>query len=520
MYLSLIKRNIDQLLSGKLLPIILVYSLYMAYLRRELSGININYSEFVLLSLTDHYYLLHFLILYFTFFIFSLVKKDETMIWIRSDTFLRYFLSQAISFFSLSSIIVLLHLFIALSAGFGLRVENKFSAVFPPQNTTATLLDMLEQNYRTPAFSLCILIVFMIIGLTFLGIIISFLNTFLTYRSVVICIIFLYSLMLLSIRSELDTIIPYVFINNYIILHHSLILFDQSYYKILISELIVLTAMLLAIKKIGVGSKDFIGLLRNKKAFLDVWVLEKLFSKKNVIIMCILAILMPLSFALKYKNITFNDLFILQFYGHRIGYFDIQSIIQLLVFNGTPIYLFGYFLEQELAERSSLVTIRIRHKKIWLVTIIKSSLFFIVSYVFLTVLSTLFIASLRGFRFSGYKLFETTGIQQIIPLHLIVMALSSKILELCFSFLFLLLLFCWTRGATSGFVLLASSYLCSLSTWPLVKYIPTGISSLSRLKEFAGNDGIPYPVTIYVLIASIAVLYAVLYNRAFKKFFD
>lgn len=525
LYLNIIKKNIDQLLSSKYVVVITVYSLYLMYLRNGFSDITLNYWEFVLLAMTDHYYILYFFILSFLFFIFSTIRNEDALVWIRAKNYIRYFIAQCFSFFVASLIFIIVHLIIALSTGMGLQGVNDFITIFPDGNTSGLLLEALSQHFQTPIHAVIIVGLFMIMGMTFFAILISAFNVFYSPRIVILLVAVLYFLMLLGMRSDMDTKFPYIFLNNYLLLHHSISVFGDNYYITIITEFVLILLILILVKKYWYKSLSFFSqLFILKKSFISLWLLSKLISKKNMYIIVALLLLMFGSILIRYKNLTYPDLLFLQFYGHGTGYFNVQDFLRLIIFNGTPIYLFSLFLEKENTDRSSLVTIRMGNKNVWFNSMMKTALMFCCFYV----LATFVISTLMGFLFkldfSNYsyavQFFAIINVQPIPISTLIIFILSLKLTEILFSLLLVIVTFCITRSSVIGFIILLGSYsLCILNS-TIIKYIPTGLSSLSRLEEISGGNGVPYYLSISILIAVALCLLIVLRAGLFKKIFN
>ncbi|MFC4388322.1 hypothetical protein ACFOZ1_10965 [Gracilibacillus marinus] len=505
--ISIIKRNVNVFFNTEMWIVILVFSIYSAYLKREAITFNLSYFEYLIIVMTDHYYILYFMILSFTYLIYKLYREDNEIILIRSKTYLNYYVAQIASLFIISMSFILIHLIIPMVIGIGIRFESEFTNLSIDTNTI--IVGEFNQYFSNPFVALISIVFYLILGLTFLGSIFLFLNNFLTEKFVLIIIVCIYILMLLSIRSDVDSMIPFVFLNNYIILHHAFATIDSKYYLFIIVEVALLICMMYIMKKYWY-KKLSVRFFNNP---LDKWNLNMLFTKKNLIVIIVLSTFTVISIIIKYNNLTFFDVISIQFYGHGTGYFNFIYFISLVVYNGVPVYLLSYFLEKESINRSSVLTIRLQYKQIWLSSILRSSFIFILSYIILTITVTVIVSIVFGLSFNGYdymhQIFIGFGVNEVNTLKLLLIIIISKALELYFSFLFIFTLFGIVKNATTGFVLLELSYLLLLIDAQFVKYIPIGMSSLLRIAEFVGRNGITYLASIGILLISICLLYRV-----------
>ena len=517
MMTNLIKANIDKFITSKILIICLVFSLYSINLKKEAHTLQISYWEYVIYALTDHYYILYFMIISFIFIIFNIFKQTDEIIWIRTRSYIKFFMSQIVSLIVISSVYVLLHVIVTLTMGIGLSFNNQYTSIIADERFT---IRGFSHYYSTPFSASCLIVIYMILGFSFLGILFLFLKQFLHEIVVIISIITLYMFMLLSIRSDLDLDFPYLFLNNYIILHHSFVVLGDAYYFLPILELITIFFIVILIKRYWNINFSFSKYFSN---FFDKWNLSLLFSRNNVIIIITLTLFTILTTIFSHDTLTFLDVLFIQFNGHGVGYLNYLDFLQLIIYNGIPVYLLCYFLEKENTERSSLLMIRIRDKKSWLASILRTSLIFIVGYVTITIFITIIISFISGLSFDGFEyntnLFKNTGVGAISPSHLIMIILSTKSLELFVCFLSIFLLYCFTNTTLPGFLLISLAYFLCLIDLPMVKFNPFGMSSLIRLEEFIGETGLSYSLSTTILFILSVLLYTSIRSGSYKRIF-
>ncbi len=254
------------------------------------------------------------------------------------------------------------------------------------------------------------------------------------------------------------------------------------------------------------------------------WHIIKLFSKRNLFIMFLLNAMIIFSKAIQYKSLTFNDLLIYQFYGHGLGYFSLMDFLQMVVYNGVPIYFISNLLETAYNDRIMFLTIRLRKKIRWFYSIITSTSAFILIYVVLTILISLVCSYTLGLSFTGYNdlqfLFEENNLEYIDTWKLLIIITSSKFMELFLMFLLVFLVYIYTKNVTLGFIAIQCAYSVYLLNANFAKFIPIGLSSLSRISEFVGNQGIPYFTEIFLFLVTNILVYFLLRIEVKNKLFS
>ncbi|WP_153016336.1 hypothetical protein [Clostridium tepidiprofundi] len=518
----MIKKNVDEFLSKGIYIMIFVFSMVGLNLLRCAKVANITYWEYIISAMTNHYYILYFMIIFYLFSVFKIIKDDNEIILIRRRKYIDYFIVQAISLLLISTIFVLIHFFIVAIMGYGLNMGNRFIKNINYYNYNE-VIGIYSMYFKSPILAIITCAIYMILGLTFMSIVLMFLNNFLGKKLVVLCIVVMYILMLISLRTDVDKFLPLVFMNNYIILHHALAVLEKRFYIMIICEMFLSGFILLIIKKSWY--KEFT--LKKKLILMDGinnWYLKILFSRKNIFIMIAFIIISAVNISLKNDVLTINDLIVLQFYGHGIGYFNLMDFISLVIYNGIPIYVLAYFLEKENNDRSTFVTIRLKNKKQWFKSVMQCGFLLIFIYVLVSICITVIIGTFLGMRFSGYNyvkdLFLKNGLKITSPFCLYLIILTSKSLELIFYFLVVFTSYIYTKGATTGFLLVQLGYVSYFLPQNIAKYIPIGIASLSRMGEFVGNNGISYIFIMGILIMLNTMLYFYLKIGAYKRIFN
>lgn len=247
-----------------------------------------------------------------------------------------------------------------------------------------------------------------------------------------------------------------------------------------------------------------------KKAEIIKWYLRMLFCKNNILIMGVFNVVFVMNALFNNEVLTFNDLIILQFYGHGVGYFNFIDFIGLIIYNGIPIYLFSNFLEMERKDRSIFLNIRLKNKKQWFSSVIFCGIVFIFTYVLVSLCISFIVGMLYGFN---------NDLSTINVKSLYLLILITKSLELIFYFLVVITCYIYTKNSISGFLLVQSGYFSYFFKSDISKYTPMGMGSLARISEFVGEQGISCLVVVSILLTINIFIYLYLQSGVYKKNF-
>ncbi|MGV8149894.1 MAG: hypothetical protein ACLKAN_12915 [Alkaliphilus sp.] len=247
MVLSIARKNTSEFFTPKIWLVVIVFSVFTLSTLQSARILDSSYLEFILTALSEHYYIIYFMVPIYVAFVFMLLNSDNCAILIRSKRYINYFLSQVISLLVISSIFVFTHLFIAIILGYGLRFDNVFTL---NGNCPFHEVFLAYSNvFKTPLVTLFVIVIYWVTGLTFIGIMLLVLNHYLNKKLALTVIGASYLLMMAGLRSNIDDKIPFIFINNYVILHHAIAVLGSNYYYMFASKLVIISAALLLVKK-------------------------------------------------------------------------------------------------------------------------------------------------------------------------------------------------------------------------------------------------------------------------------
>lgn len=248
MILQILNRNINVFLSKQIWILISVFSVFSFRYLLDAKVKNLTLWDFMTNVITDQYYILYFLMIFYIFSVFKIIKDTNSLILIRTKKYIQYLFTQVISLFSISSILILIHILILGIMG---SILNK-NSIFSPEACNANeVIATFYTYFKTPILAISLHIIYMILGLTFVGILMLAISGFLKKKSTVAVIIALYILTLLGFNTDINKAIPFIFLDEYVILHHALDAFNSKFYIMILSEFIFASLILYVIGKFG-----------------------------------------------------------------------------------------------------------------------------------------------------------------------------------------------------------------------------------------------------------------------------
>ena len=497
---SLYKLEMNKLLSKKLIFLWLVLIIFN--LDTRING-NLSSQQFIVEALSNHYYTIYFMIPMFLLMIISGLDDDYQYALIRSKTSWNYFKSKIYAYGIFSTLFVLSQCLIIAIMSIGLRNDDSFN------NINSMMYDVLyfySNKFNSPSEIILYMTIYMILGIFMTSLLICTISHYFSKKTSIKIIIFVYLLSALSIKITVPKFISFLFINTYIIFHHSFI-FGIGITPNLIIEIL----FILLICKINKDywNKDISIKKTLKNRGIYRYHSKSLFSKSNIMAMTFVLIIMSMWKLTPLDNdLSVNNYLINIFSGSFFGEFNPFTLLEMLVLNLTPIYLLGIFIERECNDRTVFLNIRLGSTLPWFKSIITVSLKFILLYTVLNVLIPIFIGILLGTNFEP-------GIYNLIFTIFI-----TKLLSVVFEFFILFLVYTFTKNITVSFFILILFNLVSMILSKFIYYIPFGISSLLRYKfvlnEYGMNYGLNFKFVILELLILITIMLIYL-NSKHKK---
>lgn len=470
----------------------------------ERQSTNHSYEQFILHMLSEHYYLTYFMIPVFLLFTYKILEDDMDYVLIRSRFYWKYFSVKALAFFLNMIGFVSIQIVVFMLLGIGLHFDNSF--LVPGVHTFGVEELFIEyaKHFNSPVLAIIAASTYIIVGLTVISILYLMLHHFFEKKAVSVVMISLYVLMTFGLKIPSINGIPFLFMNNYIILHHNF----TSNGKIvmsLISMLIILISTGILVKYFWQKSPKLN--IKLSKRGITFYYARYLFTKRNVLIM--LAVLLFISIwkvvnVSFFKEATAKDFFLSMFYGHGVNEFNIFNFIEMLIVNGLPLYLFAIFIETINNEQSLGLTIRIKHKRKWTRAIVQIAVAFI----------ALYIALMIGI---GVVLCGMKGLPMDRSLVFLVQLSALKLLDILFQFFVFLMLFIWKRNVTMAFLVVLGSNVMSILPMAWVIYFPTGLSSVARSSLILGEEGVPFQMGMLILLVCVLCQWVYIKFKGYKK---
>ena len=485
---AIIRRNLYIVGKGKLL------ALFHGCIVFGISGrvaAALTYEQHILSVLTDHYYLIYFMIPMFLFICFSMIEDDTEIVVMRYRSYFRYFLSKWVSIAVLSVLFMGIQLLAVLLSGIGLPLENNW--ILSAGATQTELFTVLSDHFSSPISCFIGTMLYMLLGLCISGIFCMWIAHFLSKSWTSKVIMAFYIITAVSIKIPFLQELPITGFNHWIILHHNL----TGGHRFLITAITTLGLvifMLWTVKKywhwqLTVHSKKINGLTQ--------YYCREAITKKNMLVMIITTSIIAIWKYLQNPNTFVADDWIVRlFVGHGPGTFHILSFLEMLITNGLPIYLLAVFIERVASSHSIFVTIRLKTRYKLLKGIMKTSLIFITFYGLIFTLIPII----------GIYVLNLQTTAQTIPLLLLCVGL--KLLDIMTQFLLMMALYCLTKQTTIGFLALVGLNLLCILPGRISAYLPLGLSSMARIYLPQTQNGISAFWAYGVLIITGCIIFA------------
>jgi len=498
---AIVLRDVRQFFTGKVL-FLLFGCLLFGFAERQ--GTSLSYEQFVLNMITEHYYLTYFMIPVFLLFTYKILEDDMDYVLIRSRYYWQYFLAKASAFLLNMIGFVGVQFIVMMLLGIGLRKDNSFSLSRGNHFGMEELLIEYAKYFNTPLLASIMAGAYMIIGLTVISIVFLMLHHFLEKKTVSIVMITLYFFMTLGLKIPGLNRIPFLFMDNYIILHHNFTASGKIMMS-LISMLILLIVTGILVMYFWQKCPQWT--MKLQKRGITFYYARYLFTKRNVLVMLVVLIFISIW---KFVNIsvfegaTSEDYFLSMFYGHSVNEFHLFRFIEMLILNGVPLYLLSIFVETINNEQNLGLTIRMKHKRNWTRAILQIAVAFITLYVALMIGVGIVLCMMNDLPGNGLTVF-------LIQLSLL------KFLDLLFQFLLFFMLFIWKRNVTMAFLIVLASNAISLLPMTWVIYFPTGLSSMARNTLILGQEGVTFQMGLVILGSCVLLQWAYIKFYGYKK---
>lgn len=495
---AILRREREQFFTGKILFLIFGCVLFSLSARQSTS---LSYMQFVLHMLSEHYYITYFMIPVFLLVIYKSFDDEVEYILIRSRYYWKYFWTKALALFLNIVGFVFVQIVTIMLVSIGLSTEQSFATSNPYM---LEIFQAYAEYFRTPLTAIIAASGYMIIGLTVMSVLFLTVHHFFSKKTVSIVMITLYVLITFGLKIPGLNDIPFLFMNNYILLFYNLSSKNGLIISLLSMMFILIVAMIL-VKFYWKKQSNLQFELKVKG--IAFYYARYLFTKKNVLIL--IAIVSFISVwklfnVSSFSETTAKDFFMSLFYGHGVNEFYMIAFLEMLILNGVPLYLFAIFMEGIHRAESVGLMIRLKTKKSLVKAILRISTIFIVMYIGLLLGIGLILVVSQGLSMDGIT-------------RLVAGASMLKFLDIIFQFLLFITLFIWKRNVTMAFLMVLSTNVISLLPISWVIYFPTGLSSLARNRTVIGDRGISFIVSALIMVGFSCGLWTYIKYKGYQK---
>lgn len=484
----LVKKNFG--IWKKIVVIFLVCFIFCVGARNKVGlTLGLTYEQHILSAVTDHYYLTYFLLPMILLCCFTFIEDDEEIVISRFQSYYSYFIQKWFSTSPWAVSIVFSQSVAIFLSGVGLSRNNVW--ILPVGAVEAELFAVLSNYFSTPNEGFWAVTFFQFVGIWAIMGFLMWICHFVGRKGAVRILVLFYSFSVLWIKIPVLQNLPITGLNHIFILHHNLTTPER--FSITAATVILLVfIMLLTIKFLWRSSIS--NILVGYRG-LKVYYFRENFTKKNLIILLIVIIGITLYKGLQYPLIETSEEWIYSFFsGHGTGYIQVLPFLEMLIINGTPLYLLAIFVEKAIHEQSLFIPIRIKNRREWMSAILISGAGFLFFYSFLWGMAGL----LGGFGF-GYRLSNKA-------LQLLLAVIVIKWLDILVQYFIMILLYSRIKQVTIGFLILVGGNMLCILPGKIITCLPFGLSSMARISGLDLYQGISFTSAVSILVVSILAL--------------
>jgi hypothetical protein len=449
---------------------------------------------------SDHYYLLYAMLPLFLLMCFFVMEDDGEVVVLRHGTYFRYFTRKWLSLSVITLAFMAAQLLAAAISGLGLPMES--SRAVADGSPMRELYPVFSSTFDTPALAFAAVCGYMYAGLCVVALFLMWLGHFASKPSAIKAMITLYLLSVLGIKIGFVRELPLTLLGHVVILHHNL----TSPARMIITAATATVLVCIILWTVKKHWNRQLLLSHRPAKGITPYYCKELISRKNVIIMGTVVVLMV---AWKYLqsagDLSGEEWTVGLFAGHGTGSFHVPGFIEMLLLNGTPVYLLAAFIEKATTEHSAFITIRLKKRREILGGILTATSVFVLLYGFFLMAIPMITFILRGLSLDD-------GVLSLLSLSVIL-----KLLDIVAQTLFVIAIYCLMGQITAGFIgLIAASLLC-IAPFNLTKYLPFGISSLSRINlPQIGAEGILSTYAMGILFVTSVLFVVWLFSTGYK----
>lgn len=319
--------------------------------------------EFVLLSITDHYYLIYGFFFYGIFWMFKNVKEDSKLELIRYGGYNIYYSVRCVSAFIKFFIFILIHILISTVLGMTkLERTNEFSGhqIANYYNSSLEFTLEFQKFFNNPIIAILAVVSFLTLGMFFIYEIFFYIHKIKGNTAEILAVIIIIVNVMIGFKSQVDeSFLEVFFINNYFILHHSLFLVGKSAVWFNVISMIILSILM---NRLTVKIKCR-GKIKNKRE--EKYISSMICGRKSIMIAFILSLLFLKIVQIFIEKYNAKDYLLSCIQGFSINEINIINILYYMAYFIYPMFIIMCFFEREKQEGNLLAKVRFGNRNNW-----------------------------------------------------------------------------------------------------------------------------------------------------------
>lgn len=313
--------------------------------------LKVNLSEFVLMSIVNHYHILYLFLPIILLIILNIVRRLEPHEILRFKNRTTYISVNYVSFLIMVLVYVMVHILMAFFIGMtSFELSTSFShTFFDEYDEILLILDSFSKVMVNSGLAIICTGVYMVIGLGFIYLMIIFINDKFGNRGSIAACVGIFISVYLGFKTELSYHLPILALNNFFIFHHALLVNG-----------VIKFGLVLAI----ISSGNLL-LLYNIKKRNPVFEKYLITSKVKILTAGLILILLTLEVILIIGSgeSKFKDLFFKFFMGSYLEEPSFMGWLRVTILYFIPIFAIGNCVSNFRKNLNNSLLIRYRSKK-------------------------------------------------------------------------------------------------------------------------------------------------------------
>lgn len=504
---SIIKHNIaGYICDRRKIVIFIIFSFFCGSEIRTASLTEMSIFEYILFIISNHYYIIYFMLMSYIFFSFDSMHEDHSLLFIRIKSIGNMYMCRIVSILIQTIIFVGAHIVIIFVIGmFNFKIINKFTAVSISGYYSDILRFIFEYDryFKNPVMACIVTVAFMIIGLSFISTIIYIIYNTIGKKACFVAIAIIILNIMIGFKNGVSGIAEIFFLNNYFVFHHVLFMSDWIFVVInLFIEICVIICGYYILKKKNGNNSSIQRYSYMHGIFRNVYIYSGLF----IIIYIILNI--GSVFVIEGK-ITSTDLLLINLSGYLIENFDFTEFLRYVIFFMIPVFFVGVMIEKQNNLYSSQVAIRYGNKKIWDKLLEKNINRYVIGFVLCFMIVMVLLSFMIGVINNEKSMYVSDfikymKIKQSVLYYTLIISAGLKFLEMYYYKNLFLLWRSVTKNNIAAYIITFFGFILGF-IMPHSLFVSYGCSSVYYLISLLSENGIGTTVIFISVIIIIKI---------------